>query len=142
MSDAEILAAYEEAGGPVERLVAKLLVDAQFTNVFTQSLSPLACAEPIVVMPSGYERDSEQVGSERGERVVEVVVCREVNAAAEAVALACERSLRTTDWGTHPSGYLCRIVGLDTDAPDYRGRDGSGRYLWGFKAYVTVAREP
>lgn len=142
MSDAGVIDTYEKAGGSVAVLVAKMLVDAQFTNVFTQSLSPLACAEPIVVVPGEYERDSEQVGSERGGRVVEVVVCREVNATAEAVALACEKALRTADWGAHSSSYLCRIVGLDTDAPDYRGRDGSGRYLWGFKVYVTVAREP
>ncbi|WP_417118850.1 hypothetical protein [Olsenella phocaeensis] len=140
MSDASVMAEYEAARGSVCGLVAKMLVEAQFTSVFTQSLSPLVCAEPIVVVPGGYERDSEQVGAERGERVVEVVVCREVNAVAEAVALACERALRFADWDEHAAGFLNRIVGLDTDAPEYRGRDGSGRYLWGFAVYVTVAR--
>lgn len=140
MSDSEVIAAFDAAGGSVCGLVAKMLVDAQFTSVFTQSLSPLDCAEPIVVVPGGYGRDSEQVGAERGERVVEVVVCREVYAVAEAVALACERALRECEWDAHSSGYLNRIVGLDTDAPEYRGRDGSGRYLWGFAVYVTVAR--
>lgn len=140
MSDEGVISAYEAAGGSVCDLVAKMLVDAEFTSVFTQSLSPLVCAEPIVVVPSGYERESEQVGAERGESVVEVVVVREVNAVAEAVALACEQALRLADWGEHATGYLNHIVGLDTDAPDYRGRDGSDRSLWGFKVYVTVAR--
>ncbi|ERI04012.1 hypothetical protein [Atopobium sp. oral taxon 810] len=140
MSDESVVAAYDAAGGSVATQVANLLVDAEFTNVFTQSLSAAVCPEPIVVLVGSYDRDSEQVGAERGERVLDVIVCREVNAVAEAVSLACEQALRTAEWDTRAGAYLNRITGIDTDAPEFRGRDGSGRYLWDFKVYVTIAR--
>ena len=121
--------------------VAKLLVDAKFTSVFTESCSALECACPIVVAAGGFARDVRAEGWERGAVTVAVRVVREVSADAESVAHACERALRRARWEECADAGQYRIVGLVTEAPALELRDGSGRFVWKLDVVLTVARE-
>lgn len=122
--------------------VAGMLADADFTSVFTTVPSALLCAEPIVVRWESFERESRQCGEERGTAAVEVLVVREAEAEAMAVALAAEQAVRASGraaWNEEDAG--ARIVGIDAEAPVFKGQDASGRCVWGFRALLTVARE-
>lgn len=120
--------------------IAKLLVDAQFTSVFTQSLSALDCAEPIIVSAGAFKREERFADEERGHIAVTVLVVRELAAEAERVAEECERCVRRASWEPYADAGRYRICGLDTSAPAFRERDSSGRYVWGFEVDVTVVR--
>lgn len=121
--------------------IARLLVDAHFTNCFTKvGPSALYCAGPIVVLDGAFERESRQVEEERGTVVVTVLVVREVMADAESVALAAELAVRMGSWEPYAVAGPYRIVGVDTTAPALKKRDGSGRFVWSFEAACTVVR--
>ena len=68
------------------------------------------------------------------------VAVGEVEADAEAVAGACERWVRRYGWERHAESGGWRICGLDTTAPSFVERDGSGRFVWGFDVICTVVR--
>lgn len=122
--------------------VAGMIAAAGLTGVFTAVPSAVACAEPVVVRFAGFERESRQDGEERGVARVEVLVVRERDADAMEAAFACEAAVRSSGrakWNVERLGV--RIVGIDTMAPAFRMRDASGRYVWGFTALLTVARE-
>ncbi|WP_417134896.1 hypothetical protein [Rubneribacter badeniensis] len=134
--------AWDAAGGGAADIVAAVLRSQGFKNVFTSPPSVRRCADPIVVTCGGWERFSRQVEEvERGMRHVDVLVCCEDPRDAEATACSAERDLRRADWTGATSGWHMRVVSVDTDAPVPRGRDGSGRWLRGFSASLTIARD-
>ena len=115
-------------------------VEGDFTNYFTNRVSALECAEPIVLLEGGFEREMRIEGEERGTVPVEVLVVRDVDADAEAVAVALEQRIRHGAWERTGEAWPYRVVGLDTTAPAFRERDGSGRFVWAFMVTVTVVR--
>ena len=76
--------------------VAGMLRAADFTDVFTQPPSAVACAEPTVVRFAGFARASRQDGEERGVATVEALVCREAAEGARDAAFAMERAVRAS----------------------------------------------
>ena len=121
--------------------IAKLLVDAHFTNCFTKvGPSALDCAEPIVVLEGEFKRESRMAEEDRGTVAVTVLVVREVTADAEGVATAAELAVRRADWEPYADAGAYRIVGIDTTAPAFKERDSSGRFVWSFEVACTVVR--
>lgn len=119
-----------------------MLQAAGVGDVFCFAPSALLSAEPVVVRWAGFSRESRQDGEERGIASVEVLVVREKDPDAHDVAFACETAVRSSGratWNVEGSG--ARILGIDTDAPAFRERDSSGRFVWAFTARLTVARE-
>ena len=116
-------------------------LDGYFTNYFTKSVSALVCAEPIVILDGRFEREARTAEGERGTVPVAVLVVREVDADAEAVATAVEQRLRHCDWERASYVWPWRLVGLDSSAPFFKERDGSGRYVWEIDLTLTVVRE-
>lgn len=130
-----------DGGAGVCAAVAAAIAAAGFTGVFTTPPSALFCAEPIVVSCGAWERRARFVhGSERGVREVDVAVCRDTPEAAEAAAQAIEAALRKTSWEADIAAWHVRMVGCDSTAREPRGRDGSGRWVWGFTLRCEVMR--
>ena len=125
----------------VAEMVASALVDAEFPNVFPKvPPAHFQCAEPIVLVQGGFERESRIEGEERGRVHVSVFVVRELPAEAEAVAIAAEKCVRGASWEPFAESGPWRIVGIDTTAPELSERDSSGRYVWQFEVDVTAVR--
>ena len=95
-------------------LIAKALLEGDFASYFASVPSAADDPEPIVV--------------------------REVEATAEADAQACERWIRTYGWEPVAENGSWRICGLDTTAPAFKERDGSGRFVYEFDVRLTVVR--
>lgn len=121
-------------------LIAKALLDGDFASYFASVPSSLDDSEPIVLRQGNFEREARFEDSERGTVAVTVLVVREVEAVAEADAQACERWLRSYGWEASAENGSWRIAGLDTTAPRFIERDGSGRFVWGFDVTLTVVR--
>ena len=120
---------------------AEALAGLGYTNVFTTPPSALVCCEPIVLSSVGWERESRQAdGTERGRERGRVLVCCDGATDAEATCRAVERDLRLAAWPAGCAGGE-RVVAVDTGMPLAAGRDGSGRWLWGFDATFTVVRD-
>ena len=133
---------WEQSRGGVLDLAAAVLVEAGWAGVFTRPPAAWLCAEPIVLTCGAWERDARTPdGEERGLRSVDVLVCREDAAEAEAACLAAERDLRGGGWEGAGEGWRCRVAAVDSDAPCPRGRDASGRWLWGFTLLLKVVRD-
>ena len=77
-------------------------------------------------------------GTERGRVPVDVLVCCEAARDAEATCRAVERDLRRGSWTGAGEGWRCRVAAADSGGSAPRGRDGSGRWLWGFTLILTV----
>ena len=120
--------------------VAKLLVEAKFTSVFTEIPSALACPEPIVVAAGGFVREVRQVEEERGAVTVSVRVVRNARRDAESVACACERALGRARWEECADAGQFHVCGLDTTAPELESQDSSGRWVYRFETILTIAR--
>lgn len=121
-------------------LVANALLEGDFASYFAKVPSAAECAEPIVLRQGGFERTSRTDGEERGAVTVAVMVVREVEVQAEADSQACEAWLRSFGWERHAENGRWRIAGLDTTAPAFKERDGSGRFVWAFDVTCTVVR--
>ena len=122
--------------------VAGKLAELGYTNVFTTPPSVLVCCEPIVVAPGGWEREARLPdGGERGFEDVGVLVCCDDPRDAEGTCRACERELRAASWDGAVDSDGCRLVSIDSDGPRARGRDASGRWLWGFSLRCVVVRK-
>jgi hypothetical protein len=67
-----------------------------------------------------------------------VLVCCEAARDAEATCRAVERDLRRDSWTGSGEGWRCRVAAADSGGSAPRGRDGSGRWLWGFTLILTV----
>lgn len=122
--------------------VAGMLRAAGVGDVFCIAPSALLSEQPVVVRWAGFSRESRQDGEERGVASVEVFAVRETDAAACDVAILCEAAVRSSgraEWNV--AGSEVRILGIDTDAPAFRERDSSGRFVWAFTVRLTVARE-
>ena len=121
-------------------LVAKALLEGNFASYFAKVPSTVECEQPIVLKEGPFTRDSRQQDEERGTVTVFVMVVREVEADAERDACLCERRLRTFGWESAAENGSWRICGLDTTAPAFKERDGSGRFVWQFNVILTVVR--
>lgn len=121
-------------------LVAKALLEGDFASYFASLPSADMEPEPIVVREGRLERVSRMEHEERGTVTVAVMVVREVAAKAEADAIACERWIRRYGWEPVAENGSWRIAGLDTTAPAFKERDGSGRFVWTFDVVLTVVR--
>ena len=121
-------------------LIAKALLEGDFASYFASVPSALDDPEPIVLRQGSFEREARFEDSERGTVAVTVLVVRDVEATAEADSIACERWLRSYGWEASAENGTWRIAGLDTTAPHFIERDGSGRFVWGFAVTLTVVR--
>lgn len=121
-------------------LVAKALLEGDFASYFANVPSAAVEPEPIVLRQGTFEREARMEHEERGHVVVTVLVVREVEADAEADADECERWIRKFGWERHAENGRWRVVGLDTTAPAFKERDGSGRFVWAFDVVLTVVR--
>lgn len=121
-------------------LVAKALLDGDFSCDF--SWIPSATAEPecIVLREGAFEREARMAGEERGHSTVTVLVVREEAPVAMDVAERAERWIRSYGWEPASEDGAWRVCGLDTTAPSLKERDGSGRFVWGFDVTLTVVR--
>ena len=95
-------------------LIAKALLEGDFASYFASVPSAADDPEPIVV--------------------------RDVEAQAESDAQACERWIRAYGWEPVAENGSWRICGLDTTAPAFKERDGSGRFVYEFDVRLTVVR--
>lgn len=133
---------WNEAAAGATALVAEVLASLGYADVFCDPPAAWRCAEPIVLRCGAWRRLTRlDDGRERGERDIEVIVCREDPRNAEAVALSAERDLRRDGWTGLGSGWHCRVAARDTSAPEPRGRDSSGRWTWAFTCTLTVVRD-
>ncbi|WP_346697401.1 phage tail terminator protein [Thermophilibacter mediterraneus] len=133
---------WETRGGGAADVVAALLRALGYGNVFTAPPAARLCCEPIVVAAGEFARDARLAdGTERGALPVGVTVCCDDPRDAEATARAVERDLRRADWTGRDAGWHLRVVAADTAAPRPLGRDGSGRWLWGFSLSLTIERD-
>ena len=122
-------------------LIAKCLLEGDFASHFANVPSAAECPEPIVLRQGRFEREARMEDEERGHVVVTVLVVREVAVDAEEDALACERLVRSSSWEAFSENGSWRVCGLDTSAPCFKERDGSGRFVWYFDVTLTVVRE-
>lgn len=121
-------------------LIAKALLEGDFASYFASVPSAADDPEPIVVHEGRFEREARMEHEERGTVTVAVLVVREVEAQAESDAQACERWIRAYGWEPVAENGSWRICGLDTTAPAFKERDGSGRFVYEFDVRLTVVR--
>lgn len=144
MSCSDPLGAYvpgdwDAEGGGVAGAVAALLRALGYGNVFCSPPPARVCCEPIVLTQGAWEREARLAdGTERGRAPVDVLVCCEDPRDAEATCRAAERELRRDSWTGAGDGWHCRVAVADSGGSAPRGRDGSGRWLWGFTLTLTV----
>lgn len=136
---AYVPADWDAEGGGVADVVAVLLRALGYGNVFTCPPPAHVCCEPIVLSQGSWEREARLAdGAERGRVPVDVTVCCESARDAEATCRAVERDLRRDPWEGAGDGWRCRVSAADSGGCAPRGRDGSGRWLWGFTLTLTV----
>ena len=130
---------WDEEGGGVVDAVATLLRALGYESVFCSPPPARVCCEPIVLTQGAWEREARLAdGAERGRVPVDVLVCCEDPRDAEATCRAVERDLRRGSWTGFGEGWRCRVAAADSGGSAPRGRDGSGRWLWGFTLILTV----
>lgn len=133
---------WNEAAAGATGLVAEALAALGYEDVFLAPPAAWRCAEPIVLACGEWRRLARlDDGRERGERDIEVIVCREDPGDAEAICRAVERDLRRDGWTGLGAGWHARVAACDTRAPEPRGRDSSGRWTWAFTLTLTVVRD-
>ena len=144
MSRSDALGAYvptdwDAEGGGVAGVVATLLRALGYGNAFCSPPPARLCCEPIVLTQGAWQREARLAdGTERGRVPVDVLVCCEAARDAEATCRAVERDLRWGSWTGAGEGWRCRVAAVDSGGSAPRGRDGSGRWLWGFTLILTV----
>ena len=120
---------WDGEGGGVAGAAAALLRALGYGNAF--------CSPPPT--QGALEREARLAdGAERGRVPVDVLVCCEAARDAEATCRAVERDLRRGSWTGSGEGWRCRVAAADSGGSAPRGRDGSGRWLWGFTLILTV----
>lgn len=133
---------WDAKGGGAADVAAAFLRSLGYANVFTAPPAARVCADPVVLTCTAWEREARLAdGCERGAWTIDVLTCCEDPRDAEATACALERDVRRGDWDGAGDGWHVRVVACDTGAPEPRGRDGSGRWLWGFAMILTIARD-
>lgn len=136
---AYVPADWDAEGGGVADVVATLLGALGYGNVFCSPPPARVCCEPIVLTQGAFERDARLAdGAERGRVPVGVLVCCEDPRDSEATCRAVERDLRRESWTGAGDGWHCRVCAADSGGSAPRGRDGSGRWLWGFDLILTL----
>ena len=144
MGDVTALGAYvpqdwDAEGGGVADVAVALLRALGYRNAFAHPPTAEACCEPIVLTPGAWEREARMAdGAERGRVPLDVLVCCESPHDAEATCRAVERDLQRDSWTGSGEGWRCRVAAVDSGGSAPRGRDGSGRWLWGFTLTMTV----
>ena len=130
---------WDAEGGGVAGAAAALLRALGYGNAFCSPPPARLCCEPIVLTQGALEREARLAdGAERGRVPVDVLVCCEAARDAEATCRAVERDLRRGSWTGSGEGWRCRVAAADSGGSAPRGRDGSGRWLWGFTLILTV----
>lgn len=130
---------WDAEGGGVADVVAALLKALGYGNAFCSPPPARVCCEPIVLSQGAWEREARLAdGAERGRVPVDVLVCCEGPRDAEATCRAVERDLRRDPWEGAGDGWRCRVAAADSGGCAPMGRDGSGRWLWGFTLMLTV----
>ena len=123
---------WDAEGGGVAGAAAALLRALGYGNAFCSPPPARLCCEPIVLTQGALEREARlAAGAERGRVPVDVLVCCEA-------ARDVERDLRRDSWEGSGEGWRCRVAAVDSGGSAPRGRDGSGRWLWGFTLILTV----
>lgn len=113
-----------------------------YSNVFDVAPSVRVCCEPIVLGGNGFECEARFAdGSVRGTEKVSVLVCCDDARDSENTCRAVWADLRGCGWPGLAALDCCRVVAVACGVPTYRGRDGSGRWLWGFEMDCTVVIE-
>ena len=130
---------WDAEGGGVAGAAAALLRALGYGNAFCSPPPARLCCEPIVLTQGAFERDARLAdGAERGRVPVGVLVCCEDPRDSEATCRAVERDLRRESWTGAGDGWHCRVCAADSGGSAPRGRDGSGRWLWGFDLILTL----
>ena len=143
MTDEETTREFEGAGSAAAGVLATLLASVGYKDVYTHRPSALYAPEPIVIQVGAWEREA-RLADDEGERGLvrlDVMVVRECWAVAEAVAHGIERSLRKGALRGYGEGWHMRMTGIDTGLPQCKGQDKSGRWIWGFEVWMTIARD-
>lgn len=133
---------WEGAGGGLADAVASLLVDLGYRNAHARPVSAALCPEPLVVTALAWERESAQVGEARWRARVDVLACCDDPTDAEATCAGAGRDLAGADWSARGRAWGLRVAAVETGPPTSRGRDRSGRWLWGLELQVTTVAVP
>ena len=122
-------------------MVAEALRRSGQNGVFEDPPSALACSEPIVVADAGWRSCTTGVGDGmRGTALASVLVCRDRARDARIRCEAAESAIRQTRWGSYAFAGDWSAAACATTPPEPKGRDGSGRWLWGFDVELTMKR--
>lgn len=121
-------------------LVANMLLEGDFASYFANLPSAADDEQPIVLREGRFEREARLEDEKRGHVTISVLVVREAAADAESDAIACEKLVRGSSRETNAENGAWRVCGLDTTAPDFKERDGAGRFVWEFDVTLTVVR--
>lgn len=143
MTEEQITREFEDAGGTAAGILATMLLAVGFEGVYIYPPSALYAPEPIVIRLGAWEREARLADGEgeRGLVRLDVSVVRECWAVAEAVAHKVERTIRKGRWEGRGDGWHVRMAGIDTGLPQCKGQDRSGRWIWGFSVWMTIARD-
>ena len=122
-------------------MVARVLRRSGHKGVFEQPPTALMCSEPVVVSDAGWRACSKgAAGDVRGVAVVNVLVCRDRASEARIRCEAVEQAIRRARWGAYAFAGEWEVTACSTAPPEPKGRDGSGRWLWGFEVELTMRR--
>ena len=120
-------------------MVAGLLREARFTNVFTKPVSAAVCREPIVVANGSWSAEGDAGCEAFGTYACVVRVARIDSHEAADVAFACEEALVRADWEREREDAPLRVRDVECGMPELVGCDASGVTVWAFEARVSVA---
>lgn len=122
-------------------VVASLLRDAGMRDVFTVAVGAAMAPNPTVVLEGDYKRDGEYTHGERGTFECRVLCVRETMQEADEAAHAAEEALLYGEWERYREACCGDICGIDVGVPRCRGRDRSGRYVYGLDVEIAIARD-
>lgn len=122
-------------------MVAQALRRTGLRGVFERPPAALTCSEPVVVADAGWRSCTTGAdGGMRGVAVVAVLTCRDRASEARVRCEAAEHALRRARWGACAFSGEWEVTACTTSPPEPKGRDGSGRWLWGFEVELTMRR--
>ena len=113
-----------------------------YSNVYDVPPSVRVCCEPVVLCGSGLDVEARFAdGSARGKEKISVLACCDDARDAESTCRGVWADVRGYGWAGIAALGGWRVVSVTAGLPTYRGRDGSGRWLWGFEMDCTVVVE-
>lgn len=102
----------------VVQVVAAMLVAGGIKDVYTTPPAASLCAEPVVVVPGPWDRESRRAEGERAVVHVDVLVVRECLWDALVLTSDIEDVLWAAEWGDYSVTSRGRVCGLDTRSPE------------------------